>query len=185
MNERKDGVRLQHRKGRKRSGYQDTEAICLSCRARLLAKNKTFVCPELKLTLRLCLLLPLPPCPSPCLKIHTSILYSEKAHWRVHTRERATPVRKVFGPTARWATCTVQLGSETRGPMRDIWTFSYHSSSPGLCHFLPLLLHRLIRKAELAVGWGGRGLTPASFAALPVDLRQGNQDQSRLKLISG
>lgn len=142
-------------------------------------------CPELKLTLRLCLLPPLPPCPSPCLKIHTSILYSEKAHRRVHTRERPTPVRKAFGPTARWATCTVRPRSETRGPMWDIWTFSYHSSSSGLCHFLPLRLHQLIRKAELVVGRGGWGLTPASLAALPVDLRQGNQDQSRLKLISG
>lgn len=66
MNGRKESIRLRDRKGRKRGGYQDTEAIWLSCRARLSAKKrKKKIHPELRLTLCLCLLPPsLSPRPS-------------------------------------------------------------------------------------------------------------------------
>lgn len=123
--ERKDGVRLQHRKGRKEwtprhgSNLAFLQSKTAGKKIQLFFFFFLFFSPELTLTLRLCLRPPLPPWPSPCLKIHTSILYSEKAHRHVHTRVR--PVWKVFGPTTRGASCMVQSWSETNVGHLDLF----------------------------------------------------------------
>lgn len=143
-------------KDRNWGGCRDPEAIMLSCSVRL--------CPELHLTLRLCLSYPvfLPPSLSstapklPHVNTHHRSVYLT-AQGQIHTWVRKTPSWRLFLVVFELLALGWPLGSRA-GAKAGHMALPYHTQSPGLCHsFLtPSSSAPLADKRGAVRGLGGR-----------------------------